>query len=178
MSKHEIIPMFEMPKEKCHTCMLNKTTRKPFKSVERNTQLLELIHSDLCDFHSTPSLGNKKYVIKFIDDYSRYCYVYLLHATDEALDKFKIYKSEIELKQDLHIKRLRTDKGGEYYDPGYFQSNGIIHETTAGYAPQSNGVAERKNRTLQEMINCMLSYSSLSDGFWGGSDVDGLSHLK
>ena len=54
MSKHEIIPMFEMPKEKCHTCMLNKITSKPFKSVERNTQLLELIHSDLCDFHSTP----------------------------------------------------------------------------------------------------------------------------
>ena len=64
MSKHEIIPMFEMPKEKCHTCMLNKIKRKLFKRVERNTQLLKLIHSDLYDFHSTP-LGNKKYVITF-----------------------------------------------------------------------------------------------------------------
>ena len=101
----------------------------------------------------------------------------MLHAKDEALDKFKIYKSEVELKQNLHVKRLRTDKGGEYYDPGYFQSNGIIHETTAG-SPQSNGVAERKNRTLQEMINSMLSYFGLSDDFWGESDVDGLSQIK
>ena len=69
------------------------------------------------------------------------------------------------------------DKGGEYYDSGYFQSNGIIHETTGGYAPQSNGVAERKNRTLQEMINSMLSYFDFSGDF-GGSDVHDLSHLK
>ena len=63
MSKHEIIPMLEIPKDKCHTCMLKKIIRTPFRSAERNTQLLELIHCDLCDFHSTPSLGNKKYVI-------------------------------------------------------------------------------------------------------------------
>ena len=72
--------MFEMPKDKCHTCMLNKITRTSFRSVEWNTRLLELIHSDLCDFHFTPFLGNKKYVIHFIDDNSRCCFVYLLHA--------------------------------------------------------------------------------------------------
>ncbi|GJY94799.1 zinc finger, CCHC-type containing protein [Tanacetum coccineum] len=44
---------------------------------------------------------------------------------------------------------------------------GIIHETTAPYTPQQNGVAERKNRALKEMVNSMLSYSSLSEGFWG-----------
>ncbi|XP_057535264.1 uncharacterized protein LOC130813448 [Amaranthus tricolor] len=43
----------------------------------------------------------------------------------------------------------------------------IIHETNVGYAPQSNGVVERKNRTLQEMVNSMLSYLNLSNGFWG-----------
>ena len=41
------------------TCMLNKITRTPFKSVERKSEILELVHSDLCDFYSTPSLGNK-----------------------------------------------------------------------------------------------------------------------
>ncbi|GJV14363.1 zinc finger, CCHC-type containing protein, partial [Tanacetum coccineum] len=62
---------------------------------------------------------------------------------------------------------LRTDKGGEYYDPVYFQSTGIIYQTTAPYTPQLNGVAKRKNGTLKEMVNSMLSYSGLSEGFWG-----------
>ncbi|GKE59083.1 zinc finger, CCHC-type containing protein [Tanacetum coccineum] len=96
-----------------------------------------------------------------------FCYVYLLHAKDEALDKFRIYKTEVELKQNDLDKTLRTDRGGEYYDPVFFQSVGIIHETTAPYTPQHNGVAERKNRALKEMVNSMLSYSGLSEGFWG-----------
>ena len=112
----------------------------PFKSVERKSEILELLHSDLCDFHRTPSLGNKKYVITFINDYSRFCYAYLLHSKDKALNFFKVYKNEVELQINGKHKRLRTDKGGEYYDPHYFQSMRIIHETTAGYAPQSNGV--------------------------------------
>ncbi|GJX71831.1 zinc finger, CCHC-type containing protein [Tanacetum coccineum] len=167
MSKDELIPAIDENPDKCTTCMLTKITRQPFKSITRKSVILELIHSDLCDFHATPSLSNKKYVITFIDDASRFCYVYLLHAKDEALDKFRIYKTEVELQQNDLIKTLRTDRGGEYYDPVFFQSVGIIHETTAPYTPQQNGVAERKNRALKEMVNSMLSYSGLSEGFWG-----------
>ncbi|GKE66750.1 zinc finger, CCHC-type containing protein [Tanacetum coccineum] len=54
---------------------------------------------DLCDLHATLSLGNKKYFVTFIDDASRFCYVYLLHSKDEALDKFKVFKTEVELQQ-------------------------------------------------------------------------------
>ena len=70
--------------------------------------------------------------------------MYLLHAKDEALSTFKIYKNKVEIQIGCEVKRLRTHKGGEYYDPSYFQSLGIIHKTTAGYALQSNGVVERK----------------------------------
>ncbi|GJS78052.1 zinc finger, CCHC-type containing protein [Tanacetum coccineum] len=44
---------------------------------------------------------------------------------------------------------------------------GIIHETTSPYTPQQNGVVERKNKALKEMVNSMLSCSGFSDGFWG-----------
>ncbi|GKE56666.1 zinc finger, CCHC-type containing protein, partial [Tanacetum coccineum] len=125
------------------------------------------IENDLCDLRATPSLGNKKYFVIFIDDASRFCYVYLLHTKDEALDKFKVFKTEVELQQMSLIKRFRTDKGGEYMDTLYFQSVGIIHETTAPYTPQQNGISEKKNRVLKEMVNFMLSYSGLSQGFWG-----------
>ena len=166
MSKDDLIPAINKNHDKCTICTLTKITRQPFKSI-RKSVILELIHSDLCDFHANPSLGHNKYVITFIDDASRDFYVYLLHAKHEALDKFKIYKQEVELQRQDSIKVLHTHRGGEYYDPVYFQSTRIIHQTTAPYTPQQNGVAERKNRTLKEMVNSMLSYSGLSEGFWG-----------
>ncbi|GJT77561.1 zinc finger, CCHC-type containing protein [Tanacetum coccineum] len=57
-------------------------------------------------------------------------------------------------------------RGGEYYDPVFFQSVGIIHETTSPYTPQQNGVAERKYRALEEMVNSMLSYSESRDAIF------------
>nr|GEZ51434.1 zinc finger, CCHC-type [Tanacetum cinerariifolium] len=166
MSKMSLIPAFDMTHESCKTCMLTKITRQPFKGVNWESKILDLIHSDLCDFHANPLLRHNKYVITFIDDAFRYCYVYLLHAKHEALDKFKIYKQKVELQRQYLIKVLHTDRGGVYYDPLYFQSTGIIHQTTALYTPQQNGLAERKNRTLKEIMNSMLSYSGLSEGFW------------
>ncbi|GJX34128.1 zinc finger, CCHC-type containing protein [Tanacetum coccineum] len=71
MSKDGLILAFDMDTEKCKTCMLNKITKKPFQNVKRKTEVLELIHNDLCDLHATPSLGNKKYFVTFIDDVFR-----------------------------------------------------------------------------------------------------------
>nr|GEX00934.1 zinc finger, CCHC-type [Tanacetum cinerariifolium] len=68
MSKDGLIPALDMDTEKCKTCMLTKITKKLFQNVKRKTKVLELIHSDL---HATPSFGNKKYVVTFIDDASR-----------------------------------------------------------------------------------------------------------
>ena len=59
MSKDGLIPPFDMNLEKCKTCMLTKVTKQPFQKVPKKLTILELVHSDLCDFYSTPSLGNK-----------------------------------------------------------------------------------------------------------------------
>ena len=105
----------------------------------------------------------KKYFITFIDDCTRYCYVYLLNSKDEAIDAFKQYKIEVENQLNKKIKMIRSDRGREYEFP--FQEicleNGIIHQMTASYTPQQNGVAERKNRTLKEMMNVLLLSSGL-----------------
>nr|GEU73229.1 zinc finger, CCHC-type [Tanacetum cinerariifolium] len=81
----------------------------------------------------------------------------LWHARlDEALDKFKVFKTKVELQQESLIKRFKTDRGGEYMNTMYFQSVGINHEMTAPYTPQQNGISERKNRVLKEMVNSMV----------------------
>nr|GEU94502.1 zinc finger, CCHC-type [Tanacetum cinerariifolium] len=112
MFKDGLILAFGIDTEKCKTCMLTKITKKPFQNVKRKTKVLELIHSDLCDLHATPSSGNKKYFMTFIDDASRFCYVYLLHSKDEAFGKFKVFKTEVELQRGSLIKRFRIDRRG------------------------------------------------------------------
>ena len=170
LSAKEYIPKLNIDsKYKCETCVEAKLTRSSFKHVERNTKVLDLIHSDICDLKFAPTRGGNKYFITFVDDCTKYCYVYLLKSKDEAIDKFKIYKEEVETQLSEKIKRIRSDRGGEYVEPfGEFCSqHGIVHEVTAPYSPQSNGVAERKNRTLKEMMNAMLLSSGLPQSMWG-----------
>jgi hypothetical protein len=137
---------------------------------ERNLAPLELIHSDLCEMNGVLTKGEKRYFMTLIDDATRFCYVYLLRTKDEALDYFKIYKAEVENQLERKIKRLRSDRGGEYF-PKVFdefcQEHGVIHERTPPYSPQSNGVAERKNRTLTDLVNSMLDTAGLSKAWWG-----------
>ena len=96
--------------------------------------------------------------------------MYLLRSKDETENTFFVYKEEVENQLDKKIKRLRSDRGGEYVTNSlkeYCEENGIIHEFTAPYCPQSNGIAERKNRTLKEMMNALLGSSGLPDNMWG-----------
>ena len=83
---------------------------------------------------------------------------------------FLKYKVKVENQLDWKIKRLRSDRGGEYDTnslTAFCEKNGIIHETSAPYMPQQNGVAERKNRILKNMINTMLVSSGLSNNMRG-----------
>ena len=112
--------------------------------------------------------GGKKYYVTFIDDFSRYTKVYLLKNKDEAFDMFLKYKAEVENQLNKKIKRVRSDRGGEYIIFNDFcEKEGIIHEVTPPYSPESNGVAERKNRTLKEMMNALLVSSNAPNNLWG-----------
>ena len=145
-------------------------TRSPFPKASRSSEPLAIVHSDICGKFSTPTLGGQKvYFITFIDDYSRFGYVYLLKHKSDGFEAFKEYKAEVENQLNRKIKILRTDRGGEYTSgilDDFCTEHGIVHHYTLPYTPQQNGVAERRNRTLMDMVRSMMAYSDLPLSFW------------
>ena len=85
------------------------------KRATRSTQLLEIVHSDICGPFDVNSFRNERYFITFIDDYSHYDYVYLLHEKSQVVDALKIYLNEVERHLDRKVKVIRSDRDGEYY---------------------------------------------------------------
>ena len=126
--------------------------------------MLELVHFDVCELNGVLIRGGKKYFITFIDDFSRFTYEYLIRNKDESFDMFKRYKTEVENQKDRKIKILRSDRGGKYFPNDFSkfcEEYGIIHQSSAPYTPQENGLAERKNRTLVDMVNAMILSAEL-----------------
>ena len=157
----------------CLGCIKGKQTNKSNKGAKRSDTKLKIIHTDICGPFTTQCLNGQRYFITFIDDFTRYMYLYLLNDKSEALDAFKVYKAEVEKQSGLSIKIVRSDRGGEYYGrftdqgqrPGPFakflEENGIVAQYTTPGTPQQNGVAERRNRTLMDMVRSMTSVSNL-----------------
>ena len=126
-----------------------------------------------CPF-PTPSWNGQQYFITFIDDYSRYDYLYLIHEKSQSLDVFKNFKAEVENQLSKKIKAVRSDRGSEYYGrydgsgkqrPGpfakYLMECGIVPQYTMTGTPSQNGVVERRNRTLKDMVRSMITHSTL-----------------
>jgi transposase InsO family protein len=121
--------------------------------------------------------GYDSFII-FTDDYSQFGYIYPIKERTEALDKFKIFKAEVENQHNLKIKMVRSDRGGEYYgwhipygqvhEPfaRFLQENGILAQYSTPGESQLNGVAERHNHTLMDMVRSMMSYSNLPLSLW------------
>ena len=144
-------------------------TRRPFTAkCYRAKEQLELVHSDLCGPMTIQARGGFEYFITFIDDYSRYGYLYLMRRKSEAFEKFKEYRAKTEKRLNICLKTLRSNRGDEYLFGefrDYFSEQGITSQLSAPGVPQQNGVAERRNITLMDMVRSMMSYSYLPNSF-------------
>ena len=114
------------------------------------------------------SFGKSTYFITFIDDFTRIYWVYFISSKYEALKRFKEFKLLVEKQSEHSVKCLRSDRGGEYCSNEFFQfckENGIRRHLTSPYTPQQNGVAERKNHTLFDMVRSMMCFTDLPISF-------------
>ncbi|KAG6470766.1 hypothetical protein ZIOFF_071844 [Zingiber officinale] len=154
----------------CEGCQFGKAHRLPFKSSNsRCTTPLERIHSDLMGPTPTASYSGYHYMLLFVDDYTRFTWVYFVKHKSEVFSKFLKFKETVEGELCRKIKILRTDNGGEFCSNEFFsfcRNNGIKRELSCPETPQQNGVAERKIRHLVETCKCWLHAKNLSKALW------------
>ncbi|GJU56758.1 retrotransposon protein, putative, ty1-copia subclass [Tanacetum coccineum] len=93
---------------------------------------------------------------------------YTKKSKDEVIDKLVQYKNEVENKLSKKIKVVRIGRGDKYVSlfAHLCAKHKIRHEFTTPYSPKQNGITERKNRTLKEIVNAMLISSGLRQDMW------------
>ena len=115
------------------------------------------------------SITKARYLATFIDDHSKLSHVVPLKQKSEVAGAVKATIRMLENQSGKRLKAVRTNNGTEYVNSeleAYFSSKGVLHNTTAPYTPEQNGVAERFNRTLMERVRAMLLDAQLEEEYW------------
>lgn len=115
--KDGILPSLVVePMPVCKSCLEGKMTKRPFSSKgNRAKDLLELVHTDVCGPINIRTRGVYEYFITFIDDHSRYGYIYLMHRKSEAFEKFKEFRAEAEKQLGKSIKTMVQNIGRYWF---------------------------------------------------------------
>ncbi|GJT36330.1 retrovirus-related pol polyprotein from transposon TNT 1-94 [Tanacetum coccineum] len=166
------LPKLKFDQHFCDACKIGKQAHASHKAknIVSTTRCLELLHMDLFGPSVVRSYEGNRYTLVIVDDYSRYTWTRFLKDKTEAFDQFEIFSKKIQNQLGCTIVSIRTDHSREFDNEVQFgefcNANGITHNFSAPRTPQSNGVVERKNRTLQEMSRTMLNEQSLPQKFW------------
>jgi transposase InsO family protein len=149
---------------------LNKSKVLPFPiSTSKAINHFELIHSDVWGPSPIISTSRFRYFITFIDDCTRFTWVYLLRKKSDVFQVFKYFVAMIENQFQKTIKVLRSDSGGEYTSnefQTFLLEKGISHERSCPETPQQNGIAERKNRHILDIVRALLLEAVVPPTFW------------
>ncbi|GEM08157.1 gag-Pol polyprotein [Rhodotorula toruloides] len=153
----------------CNVCHVARSSRLPFpRSDSIASTPLELVHSDVLSIN-VPSLGGRRYVVTFVDDHTRMLWVEPLARKSDVFEAFVRFKAKVENESGRRIQRFRSDNGGEYMSRTFddmLAEHGIIRESPPPYSPQSNGVAERVNRSIVEGIVSLLAQAGAPKTVW------------
>ena len=151
----------------CDPCQQAKSHQLPYPiSTSISVAPLQLVFSDVWGPAPT-SVGRHTYYDSFIDDYSKFTWIYLLKKRSEVFQVFKNFQNLVECKLNTKIIAMQTDWGGEYRKPNsFFQELGVSHHVACPHAHQQNGSAERKHRHVVEVGLALLANSTMPLKFW------------
>ena len=164
----------------CEPCTLGKMKKLPFKHKKRRADMpFRIIHSDVGGPVTPSDRHGYKYWITFIDDHSRYPWIYFMKKKSEAVGIYRQWKADMkthfnEEVGELHLSAnfptfFQSDGGGEYTGKEFeseLAHQGSVHLTTAADTPEQNGISERMNQTLANHSTAMLIDAKLPKSFW------------
>ena len=155
----------------CVSCQLGKQPALPFNSSESiSTDIFDLIHSDVWGPSPVSSIGESRYFVVFVDDYSRYSWIFLMKHRSELLQVYSNFAKMVETQFSKRIKIFRSDNALEYTQYAFqavLHSYGTVHHLTCPGTSQQNGRAERKLRHILDTIRALLFSAKVPAPFWG-----------
>ncbi|PRQ37607.1 putative RNA-directed DNA polymerase [Rosa chinensis] len=155
----------------CDICELAKSHRISYSpSLHKSPVPFMKIHSDVWGPAKIPSLSGARYFVTFIDDCTRMTWVSFLKNKSDVFGMFIEFHKMVATQYLQSIRVFQSDNGGEFVNGPmieFCRSHGIRHQTSNSYTPQQNGLAERKNRQLMEVVRASLFGMNVPRSYWG-----------
>ncbi|KAK2990000.1 hypothetical protein RJ640_009738 [Escallonia rubra] len=155
----------------CLPCQLAKQTALSFHlSTSVSSAPFDLVHSDIWGLSPSTIMGGFKYFVIFIDDYSRFTWLYLMRNRAELSQIYHTFVTMVKTQFSCHIKLFRTDNAMEYKSEEFLRllkKNGTITHRSCPITSQQNGRAERKHRHILDTVRALLISASCPETFWG-----------
>jgi len=158
----------------CQACVEGKSHARPVSDMPSSLRAPRrgwMLHCDLFGPIAVETPSGKRHAAIFIDDFSRYVFVFLLRLKSEFFDCFVFLAQAIENETDSKLAFLKTDGDGIFRKceklAAYCKAKGIRHLFSTPYCPSENGRPERVIRTLVEMACTSMIHGCAPRNLWG-----------
>ncbi|GJR10326.1 retrovirus-related pol polyprotein from transposon TNT 1-94 [Tanacetum coccineum] len=159
----------------CSGCKLAKFSALPFSnSVSSFNAPFDLVHSDVWGPSPVSIKGDSKYYVSFINDFTRYTWVYLMKHRSDFLTVFKEFRALVKTQHSTVMQCFCCDLGGEYTSNdfvGLLKSDGTLYQNSCTDTPRQNSVAKRKHRHIVKTTRSFLLLADVPSVFWGEADL-------
>jgi hypothetical protein len=151
----------------CDVCQFARQRKLSFtSSINKALKPFELVHFDIWGPLAIKSVNGYSYFLTVVDDYSRFTWIILMKSKAETRQHIMNFVNLVATQYESRIKIIRSDNGPEFLMSEFYNSKGIIHQTSCVESPQQNGRVERKHQHILNIGRALLFHSNLPKFFW------------